>query len=367
MRVALPEKGVCTGCTACQAICPKEAIRMAPDGEGFSYPQIDEAKCVGCGKCLKVCHAINPAECRIPLAVYAVKARDAELRLASSSGGVFSMLANDVLAKHGVVWGAAFNHTDWHVYHLCVDSVDALAELRGSKYVQSDMEDSIRQVAKSLSAGGKIMFTGTPCQIAGLRRYLTLAGVDTANLLLVDIVCHAVPSPVVWKKYLNKRIHFAYNGAGEPRDIRAVNARRKDFGWKQYSMALSFANGTEYVKVFREDTFMRGFLAELFNRPSCHRCPAKELKSSSDITIADYWGVDTRFPGFDDDKGVSLVLVNTAKGRVAFDSIASDADLLVSDFAHACIGNSPLIVPTKPHRKGRRSSDAWTISTSTRT
>ena len=348
----LVPKSSCCGCTACAAICPKKAITIQPDDEGFLCPEIDVSTCVGCGLCAKVCPVLNVGEARMPLAVYAAKAKDQELRLASSSGGLFTLLANETLAKNGIVWGAAFDHVDWHVYHCGVERVEDLSELRGSKYAQSDIGDSLQKVAQSLADGRAVLFTGTPCQIAALRRYLFLERVDVSNLMLVEVVCHAVPSPLVWKKYLEKRVAVAYGAkSASLRQIMHIFSRSKSRSWKRYEISLSFENAIAYSRTFSEDSFMRAFLSELCNRPSCHRCTMRGLRSGADLSIADYWNVDTKFPDIDDDKGVSLVLVNTSKGRELFDDIARRIEKRISDFAHAAATNPAIVRSSCCHKK----------------
>ena len=283
-------------------------------------------------------------------------AKDAGLRLESSSGGVFSLLARDVLAKGGVVFGAAFDHEDWHVYHRAVDNEAELAELRGSKYVQSDIGECHREARDFLRSGRPVLFSGTPCQVAALKKVLDAdKTIPTDRLLLVDVVCHAVPSPLAWRRYLEKRLASVYaDGTGGLRDIRKISFRRKDGGWKRYALSLEFSNGKKHLAVFDDDPFMRGFLAELYNRPACHNCPCKSLKSGSDLTIADYWGVATRLPDMDDDKGTSLVMVNTEKGGNAFSALSDKAIARDSDFEHAVAGNSAIVMATTPHvNRGR--------------
>lgn len=325
---------------------------MLADSEGFLYPHIDDSKCIRCGMCQKACPSLNPAEARHPLFVYAAMAKDMPLRLASSSGGVFSLLAKETISKGGVVFGAVFDHNDWHVCHKSVETEADLAELRGSKYVQSDVGDCYRQVKICLNAGRLVLFTGTPCQIAALNKFLYLQkGTPLDNLLLVDVVCHAVPSPLVWKKYLENRLASAYTGrVGGLRDIRRISSRRKNCGWKRFSLSLSFANDKEYLSVFSNDPFMRGFLSELYNRTSCHNCPCKNLRSGSDLTIADFWGVAAHAPEMDDDKGTSLVLINTEKGTDAFFAISANLNFKAAKFDDAVKGNPALECPTTPHR-----------------
>lgn len=348
----LADREHCYGCAACKAVCSRNAISMSADTEGFLYPHISASLCVNCGACTKACQSLQQSESCKPLGVYAAKAKDDALRLDSSSGGIFSLLAKDVLARGGVVFGAAFDRNDWHVYHRAVDNKADLAELRGSKYVQSDIGECYRQVKEELKTGRDVLFSGTPCQIAGLRASLRQ---DCENLLLVDVVCHAVPSPLAWKRYLEKRAASVYNNRVDGlRVIRRVIFRRKNCGWKRYSMWLGFVNDMEYHAIFSDDPFMRGFLAELYNRPSCHSCPSKNLSSGSDITIADYWGIASKFPEMDDDKGTSLVLVNTDKGRNAFSALSENIVVKESDFNHAVKGNSAIVRSTIPHKNRSR-------------
>ena len=352
----LPEKSHCTGCAACYAVCVRKAITMSTDSEGFLYPVVDSGLCVKCGMCAKVCPSLSADVSRLPLAVYAAKAKNDDLRGQSSSGGVFSLLAKSTIDRGGLVFGAAFDHDDWHVFHRSADSETGLAELRGSKYVQSEMGGCFNQVDAALKSGREVLFSGTPCQIAGLGHYLEMTDAGHKdNLLLVDVACHAVPSPAAWRRYLEKRVGCAYDGrTGEVGKTRRISSRCKSSGWKDYSMSLCFANGKEYLSAFGKDPFIRGFLAELYNRPSCHNCPSKELRSGSDMTIADYWGVAGRFPEMDDDKGTSLVLVNSEKGREAFGAICDKMEYVESDYAHACETNPVIVRSTDPHRNRAR-------------
>lgn len=350
----LADYNLCSGCSACQAACPRQAIDMLPDAEGFSHPIIDSGRCVNCGICRRVCPSINRNEPRFPLAVYAAVASDDVLRMKSSSGGVFSMLAMEVLDNGGVVFGAAFDHSDWHVYHRAVYDEGDLQELRGSKYVQSDMGGVIPKVKEALLSNRDVLFSGTPCQVAGLRNCLKVdTKVPMDKLLLIEVVCHAVPSPLAWRKYLESRtvLHSKEGGAHDRRRIiKSISFRRKDCGWKRCSLSLCFANDKENLIPVDHDLFMRGFVSELFNRPSCNECACRTLRSGSDLSIADYWGVDTKFPAFDDDKGTSLVLVNTEKGRRAFENISKHCRIIRSDFEHAIMRNFPIVRSPVAHR-----------------
>lgn len=329
---------------------------MIADDEGFLYPQINSALCVNCGLCARACPSLNRPEPRKPLAVYAAKANDTELRLASSSGGIFSLLARQILAKGGTVFGAAFDKRDWSVEHIEVVNEEGLSELRGSKYLQSRTAGIYRKVSATLQSGLPVLFTGTPCQIAALRAYLNLQpSTSTSNLYLVDVVCHGAPSPMVWQKYLDWQCEAASaQGRGsapaEGRNIRRISFRRKNCGWKRYSLSLRFADDKEYLCQFPDDPFMRAFLRELCNRLSCHDCQCRELRSGSDLTIADFWGIEKVLPEFDDDRGASLVLTNTEKGATLLQAIAECIDLRNSNFDVAISGNSALVRSPTPHR-----------------
>jgi coenzyme F420-reducing hydrogenase beta subunit len=193
----LPE---CTGCGACSAACPSLAIRFIQDAEGFYIPEIDYEKCRSCGVCIKACPAANKKQKSRPLVCYAAKNRSEQIRLKSSSGGVFHILAEEILDAGGVVFGASFNN-DWEIVHDYIESIDDISKFHGSKYVQSWMGDSYRKCKNFLDAGRNVLFSGVPCQIAALKQFL---GKDYENLLTVDLVCHGVPSPGVWKKYIDE-------------------------------------------------------------------------------------------------------------------------------------------------------------------
>ena len=351
----LVDRSICSGCGACHDACVRDAIAMVADCEGFLYPKIDLKKCIGCGGCVRVCPAIHRDVSRRPISVCAARAKDDGLRLDSSSGGVFSLLARYVLSEGGRVYGAAFDQRDWSVYHVGVESEAGLGDLRGSKYLQSRAAGIYRKVKEDLGRGLFVLFTGTPCQIAALRHYL---GRDWDRLLMVDVVCHGVPSPLVWKNYLIFQSPALAGGRGSASDegwgIKRIRFRRKDCGWKRYSLSLRFANDKEYRAPFSEDPFMRAFLAELCNRPSCHHCQFRELRSGADLTIGDFWGVDKFHPEVDDDRGTSLVLLNTSKGASFFERIRPELDCGLATVEEAVCGNSALVSSHCPHRNRGR-------------
>lgn len=353
MRIKLADRKYCNGCSSCAAICPKAAISMIADAEGFKYPNIDTTRCCGCNKCVATCPALNRLIPRTPMLVYAAKAIDDMVRLASSSGGVFPLLAKEIIGRGGTVFGAGWNKT-WRVVHMAVDSEVGLSDIMGSKYVQSDVCNTYSEARCLLDKGQYVMFIGTPCQIAGLKAYL---GKDYIKLLAVEIICHGVPSPLAWEKYLEQRIKESLEDKTSSSQcsqslgaqILRISSRNKKYGWKRYALSVNFANKKVYLRDVQSDIYLRGFLAELYTRPSCHGCLCRELRSGADITLGDYWGVDGRFPSFDDDKGVSLVLINTLKGMNLFESISCSIVKLESDYSHACIVNPSLAKSVAPH------------------
>lgn len=373
--IEITKKEECCGCSACVHICPKHSISFQEDKEGFLYPRVDLETCVDCGLCEKVCPIINQEYERKPLGVYAAKNDDESIRLKSSSGGVFTLLAEKILEEDGVVFGARFNE-NWEVIHDYTCTVEGLEPFRGSKYVQSAIGVSYKQVEEFLKAGRKVMFTGTPCQIAGLRKFLRK---DYENLLTVDFVCHGVPSPLVWRMYLKEEI-ARQSDAGRNSVLTGVNFRDKSIGWKKYSFVLSFSKtsaageqNTVLSSVFTDNDYMRAFLSNLSLRPSCFNCPVKSGKSGADITIGDFWGIENVLPELDDDRGLSLLLLNTEFGSRQFASL--NCKLLEVNLLDAIMSNSAykLAVPRPVNRdyffsclEKRGFATSYNVSVSTR-
>lgn len=332
--IRLTNKSDCCGCSACVQRCPKQCVSLYEDEEGFLYPQIDYSKCIDCGLCEKVCPTLNTGTPSPPLKCYAAVHPDEQVREASSSGGVFTMLAESVIDDGGVVFGAKWSN-NWEVIHSYTDTADGLSVFRGSKYTQSIIGNSYKEAEKFLVSGRKVLFTGTPCQIAGLRLFLRK---DYDNLITMDFVCHGVPAPGVFRWYLQEEL---YNYAGQkpprfehlPRDLRlpdgikidSINFRDKRSGWKNFSISLKITDRRSGIKTIlitntiRKHPYGIGFLNDYYLRPSCHRCTFKGLSSGADITVADYWG----YKNADDDKGVSAVLISTMKGSHLFESVSS--------------------------------------------
>lgn len=294
----------CCGCGACAQICPKQCISLKEDKEGFLYPTVDNSSCIDCGLCERVCPVINQNKPKKPIVTLAAVNSDESVRHASSSGGIFTLLAERTIDNGGVVFGAAFDE-NWDVKHICIDSKSELPKLRGSKYVQSIIGNCYKHAKTHLDTGQEVLFSGTPCQIAGLKRFLRK---DYHNLKTMDIVCHGTPSPLVWRKYLDE-VSSMYNIA----QITDIQFRDKTEGWKNYSLLIKYKDKEGAEKTFREtlneNIFMRCFLSNLSLRPSCYACPARNGKSGSDITLADLWGAENICPELYDDNGVSLVLL----------------------------------------------------------
>ena len=349
MNVAfIINKERCTGCAACADACPKNCISMRADDEGFLYPHIDKASCVRCGKCEQICPVLRVekkavTDGAIPQstpAAYAACNKDEAVRLASSSGGIFTLLAERTLALGGVVFGAAMREDQRSAAHIAAETPQELERLRGSKYMQSDTQGIYKQVKAALQAGRKVLFSGTPCQVEALRAYL---GHEDANLLCVDFICHGVPSPKVWNKY----VEFREGRAGAP--VRRTFSRHKKYGWKTFALLFEFSNNNANVQIFGEDLYMQAFLRNACLRPSCHACSFKKLNRVSNITLADFWGIENIAPDMDDDKGTSLVLVHSEKGDNILREIAPSLRIKPVDTYEALKGNPSMLQSVPPH------------------
>ncbi|MCH5191173.1 MAG: Coenzyme F420 hydrogenase/dehydrogenase, beta subunit C-terminal domain [Oscillospiraceae bacterium] len=337
------EKHLCSGCHACASVCPKQCIEMKVDNEGFLYPEIDETACIDCGKCKQTCPVLkNEIKSDDVPKAYAMYNKNEDIRLKSSSGGVFALLAEQTLSKGGIVFGAAFTDGFRAVKHIAVESLVELPRLMGSKYLQSEIGDSYVRARKYLEDGRQVLFTGTPCQISGLYAYLNK---DYDNLFTQDIICHGVPSPMVWEKYVK------FREAQAASTTRRTFFRHKKYGWKTFSVQFEFTNCTEYVQDLSKDLYMRGFLVNLFLRPSCHNCSFKQLHRQSDLTIADFWGVQNILPEFDDDKGTSLVIVHSHKGEQLLEQIKDNLIWTETNTPSAVSYNSAMLNSVAPHPK----------------
>jgi coenzyme F420-reducing hydrogenase beta subunit len=341
--IKIKEKKDCVGCYACANICPVNCIFMIKDEEGFWYPKVDYDKCIKCDKCITVCPIINHETVKNDPVAYACINKNESVRLESSSGGLFIVIAEQIIENGGVVFGAGFNE-NFEVVHSYVENKEELERFRGSKYVQSKIGDTYKQASDILESRREVLFTGTPCQIGGLKAFL---GKSYDNLFYVDIICHGVPSPEVWKKYIKYREEKA--GSSTQR----IAFRCKDEGWKQYSVSFLFKNNTEYRQNFRQDLYMRAFLKNVCLRHSCYECKFKTLHRQSDITLADFWGIQNILPEMDDNKGTSLIFVNSTTGRVMLEQIKDKILCEEVDINEAVKYNSAAIKSVKynPKRK----------------
>ncbi len=307
---------MCSGCHACVNICPKKCIEMKSDDEGFWYPIADKDKCINCGLCDKICPILHPIYSKrelAPTALAAVNTND-EIRLKSSSGGIFTLLAEWIIKQGGVVFGAAFTNDYKAVHHIAVDTVEELEKLRGSKYVQSLIGDTYKQAKGILESGRAVLFTGTPCQISGLYSFLQK---DYDNLYTQDIICHGVPSPMVWRKYVEEREKEASSQTFR------MSFRCKSCGWTTYSTMFEYKNHSKYQRLYSEDPYMKTFLSDMCLRPSCYNCSFKGVSRKSDLTLADFWGIQNVCQEMDDHKGTSAVLIHSEKGHFLLNSIKS--------------------------------------------
>ena len=338
-------KAECTGCGACVSICPKKAISMRPDEEGFLYPAVDGEKCVGCDLCEKRCPVGKTIDER-KMHVCGAQHRDEEIRRKSSSGGVFTALARGMLAGGGVVFGAAFDES-LHLEHIGAFDETELAHMRGSKYVQSDAADAIANAASLLERGIPVLFSGTPCQVAGVKA--RVGKKHDEQLLTVDFVCHGVPSPGVFAAYLRELEQKC------GKRVTAYTFRDKRLGWKNFSAVATFEDGTEHVGQQTTEPFLYGFLQNLYLRPSCVQCDAlRGGRHQSDITIADLWGAQDVCADRDDDTGLSLVFVNTPKGKKALEAAGAQLTVFPMGDTKALIRYNPSVEHTAsahPKRK----------------
>lgn len=308
--IRISDKSLCSGCSACVTACPKQCIVLRRDREGFDYPVANPDLCIGCGLCERICPVLHPVYKVEPLVAYAARSKD-DL-LTASSGGVFPLLAEEFVSEGGTVCGAKLDES-CDVVHCAVSEPAGLDVLRGSKYVQSDLYSIFEDVKAELEGGGNVLFSGTPCQVAGLKSYL---GKDYEGLLTVDLACHGVPGPGLWTLY-RKAVEEKYGDC-----LENVVFRDKTQSWRHYDIRYGFKNASIRVPA-SEDPYMALFFQDMTLRPSCYECRLRNGRSGSDITLADLWNVPEAAPGMNDDRGASGVLVNTPKGQAWVARIAS--------------------------------------------
>lgn len=335
----------CVGCSACYSICPKKCIDMEMDSEGFYFPKVNKERCVGCNRCESVCPAIKQVPPTEMIKSYAAYSKDNEARRNSSSGAVFYQIARECIKNNGVVFGAEFDG-NWNVRHSVVDNVEDLHKIQTSKYAQSNTNGIYKDVKKSLANNKRVVFAGTPCQCNALSLFL---GKKYENLVIIDFVCHGVPSPLVWNKYLKSICD----------DVTSVNFRDKSNGWKNYKFSVK-SNDKDFKIDYYDSTYMRLFLSDLILRSSCYDCKSKFPNKTSDITLGDLWGAGNIVPELDDDKGLSLVILNSKKGEIIFEEISSYLIVKEIDYNEAFKYNpSAILSATKPKNREKAFSDIF--------
>lgn len=317
--IEIKNKVDCCGCNACGDICPTNAITFKNDIEGFWYPEVNTDKCINCHLCEKTCPMLHKADSVIRFdvpKVYAAYSKDEEIRIDSTSGGIFSVLGQNQYNKGSYVGGAVYNE-DHTVSQIMNNEPSSLGKLRSSKYLQSNATNVYKKIKKLLSEQKRVLFCGTPCQIQALYRFL--GNRDYDNLVTIDFICRGVNSPKVFLSYM-KMLETQF-GAKANR----IKFKAKEWGWHRFSMRVNFENGKEYCKDRYHDLFFIGYLQSgNFARPSCYDCPFKGFPQKSDITLADFWGIENIDPTMDQDKGTSLVMVNSKKGEQLFNEIKND-------------------------------------------
>lgn len=331
------QKNECCGCTACANICPQNAIVMKADDEGFLYPHINETQCIQCNLCHSVCDFSNPTSVENPTEapVYALRLSDEEELWKSQSGGAFTAFAQYILKKEGVVYGAAF--TDgFRVVHLGINSIADLQKLRGTKYVQSDLGKIYSEIENKLREKEWVLFSGTPCQVAGLLSFLKhKKDLNQDRLYTCDIICHGVPSPLIWEKEVEHQC--------EKGNLVTIKFRNKENGWRNNISTFIFSE----KKANNDNVFNTLYANGLITRPSCAKCKYACIKRISDITIGDYWGIENINTKMDDGKGCSVVIINNQNGMKLIKAVAEYCNIEKGNIA-SC--NQPqLHKPMTPH------------------
>jgi coenzyme F420-reducing hydrogenase beta subunit len=343
--IKIQDKKDCCGCNACGDICPKQCISFKIDNEGFWYPEVDMDKCVDCHLCEKTCPVINidklkkndlsESEC------YAAEHKNLEVVFDSTSGGLFSALADIMYKDAGFVGGAVFNE-DFSVKHFISNDKQDLPRLRSSKYLQSSLIGFYAQVSDLLKQGEKVLVCGTPCQMAALRAFLKK---DYDNLIIADFICRGINSPKVWRKYLDS-FEERY---GSP--VVYCKAKSKELGWRNLTQKVILADGRHLYETKDQSNFMKGYLrTNAYCRPSCYDCQFKGYPRMSDITLADFWGVEKIKTGMDKNLGTSLVMVNSQKGKAFFERVKSSINFVEVPFYEATKGNPALVRPLEAPR-----------------
>jgi len=325
------EKKRCTGCTACINICPVNAITMEIDNEGFKYPAIDQNKCINCGLCKKTCPVLNTINNEALNKCYVGYTKEDSYKNGSSSGGIFPLIANYILKENGIIIGASFDKNN-KLKHIAITKEKDLNKLKGSKYLQSDLDNIFTYIKDNLKAK-KILFVGVPCQVAGLKAFIKN---DYDNLYTIDLICHGVPSPKLFEKYL-KELETKENDK-----VLNYNFRDKTTGWDTYSNTITYKNKIQ-SELNNENNYMKLFLSDIALRESCYNCNFKLGNKYSDITLGDFWGVKNVYPEMYDKKGVSAIIINTEKGNKLFELIKNELNYKSCKLDEITSGNPSLV------------------------
>lgn len=339
MRIDITDKKKCCGCGACAVACPQACIRLVPDEEGFDYPVIDEGNCTDCGRCLQVCGMQNDPRLHEVKQTFAAWHKDPVIRAESTSGGIFSAVANVFFDANGLVAGASFTDDFKGVEHRLASSWQAAKAFRGSKYVQSATQICFADISKAVEQAQKVLFTGTPCQVASLRRLTD----DHDNLTTCDIVCHGVSSPKIFTRYIEEE------ELRKGKNVIEYLFREKHSGWHFHKIKIAFEDGSKLIRIPWVDRFSSGYYLNMFLRPACYSCPYANGKRVGDISLGDCWGVDSAQPEYDDNKGTSLLLVNSDKGCELVHSILRKGIIIAGTYnlKKACSSNEPLRRPAR--------------------
>lgn len=347
--IKIKRKEDCFGCRSCEQICPKNCIEMEMDEEGFLYPSVNDNNCINCGLCESSCPIINKNKIinnkNKSMIAYAGINKDKDILYNSSSGGAFSAIVNSYCKNEFIVFGATYDE-NMNVIHDYAESLEDVSKFRKSKYVQSDINQSYIKVKQNLDKGKKVLFSGTPCQIAGLKMFLKK---DYKNLLCIDLVCHGVPSQKIFNRYLediedklkDKVKNFSFRYKTKCKNL-----------WNSKNISFKLSNNDEFIiHNVRKSTFLLGFHNDLFHRPVCKECIFANSNRISDITIADYWNIGEKYPDLDVHKGVSLILINNEKSKSLVEEMKKYIELIETDINFAIKSNKQLNKPTEFHEK----------------
>jgi coenzyme F420-reducing hydrogenase beta subunit len=334
-KVAFKEigKDKCTGCSLCMNVCPYDAIKMELDEEGFLFPIIDNNKCINCGICYDNCPIIHTENknWEHPKS-YAAFSKDEEILKKSSSGGVFSEISKKIIEANGKVYGVAWNYDGLYVYHKSVENIQGLNELRGSKYLQSFMKTTYKDIKKDLNNDKKVLFVGTPCQVAAVNNYI-----QSENLFTIDLICHGVPSLTIFRSYIKENFNEI---------VSKIDFRNKKKGWNNFFVRIQ----NNYYPHGR-NKFFKGYLDNLYLNKICYDCPFSSIPRQGDITLGDYWGAPKKIN--DNNKGISAVIINNKKGESLIKNIPN-IKIIKQDIEKIKKGNPRLYSGYNPNIEKRK-------------